>query len=257
MMTLDHPVPGQECQQMHTKLLRIGLLESESREYWRQYSPEAARNSAEQDRQAFEQRWFGSRSQERVRYLLQTLRSRFDGFPGALAALQAWNPLELDDRRIICHWHLQLSDPLYRQFSGQHLPERFLHPSPTIDRNAVIRWVDQQLEGRWAAATVLRMVAGLMGCLNEVGFCQGNANLRPLRRPPVSDIALSYGLYLLRQTNFQGSLDKNPYLASLGLTGVDFDYRLSRVPGLSFQKQLHLRDLHWHYPDLSHWQGYQ
>lgn len=250
---------GRECQDVHTKLLRIGLLEPESREYWRQSLSDGhnVRTLDEEVKRAFEGRWFGSRSEDRVRYLLQTLRGRFAVFPGCLTALKAWDPLDLDDRRVLCHWHLQLSDPLYRAFTGQHLSSRFQHPSPSLDRNAVIRWVEGFTQGRWAPATVLRMVAGLLGCLNEAGFCQGTAPLRPLRRPKVNDLVLSYGLYLLRDMEFEGQLTENPYFASVGLEGHSLEYQLARTPGIAFHKQLHLRELSWTYPSLAQWRAWE
>jgi hypothetical protein len=49
------------------------------------------------------------------------LRARFDAFPNALHVLQRWPHMSPDTRRVVCHWHLQLSDPLYRDFTGTFL----------------------------------------------------------------------------------------------------------------------------------------
>ena len=235
----------------HTRLLRLGLAEEESREYWshadRPMDPE------QRVKVAFEERWFGSRAMARVRYLILNLAYRFDAFPSALKALNRWKESQPEDRRILCHWHLQLSDPLYRSFTGGHLVERLHHPQPTLDRNSVLRWVEQQTERRWASTTTQRMVASLMGCLNEVGFCKGISPLRPLALPRVSDRALGYILYLLRETDYEGELGRNPYLGSLGLHGADLEERLSRVPGIQFHKMSDVMDLQWDYPSLWDW----
>jgi hypothetical protein len=191
----------------HTRLLRVGLAEPESREYWRQ----SQRNLEEGDRVriAFEERWFGSRAMARVQYLVQTFQMRFDGYPSALKALALWNPLELSDRLAVCHWHLQLSDPIYRKFCATHLVERFNHPEPTLDRNAVLRWAQTQ-QPSWSLSTVQRLVAGLMGCLNEVGFTEKATAIRPLSLPRVSDLALGYALYSAAGNRVRGDFIPKP-----------------------------------------------
>jgi hypothetical protein len=251
-MSLTSPTKhGQETTQPHTRLLRMGLAETESREYWRQ----AARilTPAERTRVAFEERWFGSRSMTRVQYLVQNFLYRFDAFPTALRALHSWNPSDPADRRVLCHWHLQLSDPMYRSFTGTHLPERLHHPEPTLDRNAISRWVESYTENRWAPATTARMVAGLMGVLNEVGYAEKTTPLRPFFIPRVSDQALAYLLYLLRETHYNGQLDDNAYLASLAIQGAQLEARLVQLPGLSYRKMSNVKELSWEYPDLCSW----
>src|SRR5690606_31961302 len=92
------------------------------------------------------------------------------------------------------------------------------------------------------------------GVLHEVGYIEkSSVALRPLTMPRVSDRALAYLLYLLRETQYQGSLSQNPYLGSLGLTGSELEVRLDRLPGLQFRKMSNIKDLHWSYPDLWHW----
>lgn len=251
-MTLTVPRRmNREVTAEHTGLLRMGLAEPESREYWRHADRNLAFN--EKIQAAFEERWFGSRTMVRVRHLLLGFQARFDAFPHALKALHHWNPTEPADRRLLCHWHVQLSDPLYRTFTATHLVERLQHPQPTLDKNAVIRWLDNHTEQRWAASTTQRMTAGLMGCLNEVGFTEKTTALRPLSLPKVSDHALAYGLYLLRETEFVGQLADNPYLASVGLTGEQLEARLSRLPGVKFRKMSDVKELEWTYPDLYQW----
>jgi len=240
-----------ECTQPHTRLLRMGLAEPESLEYWRQSGRPL--DPADLARVAFEERWFGSRAMARVRYLIQNFQARFGAYPNALKTLHRWNSQDPLERRILCHWHLQLSDPMYRQFTATHLPERLHHPQPTVDRNAVTRWVEDYTRRRWAAATTQRMCSGLMSTLHEVGYVEKTAALPPLSLPRVSDRALGYMLYLLRETEYQGTLGQNPYLGSLGLSGRELESRLSRVPGIQFRKMSDVKDLHWDYPDLWAW----
>jgi hypothetical protein len=240
-----------EVTQEHTRLLRMGLAEPESREYWRHSGRQLDPTQLIQI--AFEERWFGSRAMARVQYLIQNFRARFDAYPSALKTLHRWNSEDLAERRLLCHWHLQLSDPIYRSFTSTHLLERLHHPQPTLDRNAALRWVEGHGQGRWAAATARRMVSGLVGSAREAGFIEKTAALAPLSLPRVSDRALAYMLYLLRETDYQGSLSQNPYLGSVGLSGADLEVRLHRVPGLQFRKMSDVRDLHWDYANLWEW----
>ncbi len=62
------------------------------------------------NRDAFEQRWFGAKSLGRIRVLIPDLKARYDAFPAAFAILRRWPDMDPLARRIICHWHLQLSD---------------------------------------------------------------------------------------------------------------------------------------------------
>ena len=242
---------SREVIQEHTRLLRMGLAEPESREYWRQSGRQL--DPAELVRVAFEERWFGSRAMARVQYMIQNFQARFDAYPTALKTLHRWNCDDLTERRLLCHWHLQLSDPLYRSFTATHLVERLHHPQPTLDRNAALRWVERHSQGRWAAATAQRMVSGLAGSAREAGYLEKTAALAPLSLLRVSDRALAYILYLLRETEYEGNLSQNPYLVSVGLSGEELEVRLHRLPGIQFRKMSDVRDLHWDYADLWAW----
>lgn len=109
-------VPASENTEVHTGILRLALAIEDSRCYWEHVDaniPAGARA-----RHAFEGRWFGAKSMERVRYLLASFQARYDAFPRALPVLAHWRNMDLPSRQVICHWHLQLSD-------------RSTEPSPT------------------------------------------------------------------------------------------------------------------------------
>lgn len=241
----------QEIREVHTRLLRLGLAAEESRSWWVHVDPDQSQE--ETLRRAFEERWFGSRSMTRVRYIVVNLAWRFQTFPEALEVLRKWRPAEVGDRSQVCHLHLQLTDPLYRSFTGEYLPRLRQHPTPRVDRDSVSRWLDQLVEGRWAPATSLRMANGLLASATEAGLCEGSKATRPLRLPAVSDRALGYSLHLLRRVEFEGNLSRNPYLASLGLEGEVLEGRLRRVPGVSYRRLAGVQELEWQYPDLASW----
>ena len=113
---------GSEVEKSHSRLLRMSLAVEESREYWEHNDSSLSKKDIEII--AFEKRWFGNKSLSRVRTILRNFSDRFDVYPIALEVLQQWCPSELATRQNICHWHLQLSDPIYRQFSGVFLEQR-------------------------------------------------------------------------------------------------------------------------------------
>jgi len=113
-----------EAKRLHTRLLKCTLELENSRIYWGL----AGSGGALTAEQAFEEGWFGHRSLNRLQELLGDLRVRFDAFPSALQVLHGWKEMASDTQRLICHWHLQLADPLYRHFSGRRRSTREILP---------------------------------------------------------------------------------------------------------------------------------
>lgn len=245
--------PPSEVTDLHTRLLRMGLVPEESRAYWREADPE--RTQAERVEQAFSERWFGSRSMTRVRYLIQNLDFRFLSWPAALEALKLWRPEDPTTRSLLCHWHLQLSDPLYREFTGTYLPMRRGHPEPTTDVDGVVRWLNQKLGERWAPATTRRMATGLLRAATEAALCApGSSGPRAVLRPAVPDEALAYLLYLLRGTGIRGTLLENPYLWSVSLEPEALEPRLRKgLPGLAYRRRGDVREFDWEADGLPEW----
>lgn len=236
-----------ETTELHTRMLRMGLAAEDSRSYWEHADNEP---SAEK---AFEERWFGSRTMARVRTLMINFAHRFGTIPQARTALHRWNPADPRERNLVCHWHVQLSDPLYREFTGSILPQRRSHPEPTIDRTTTVRFVDRKTEGRWAPSTSQRMAAGLMSCACEAGLCEGSAAVRPLKLPRVGDRALTYLLYLLREVEFEGTLRENPYLASVGLNALEWEQRVRKLPGIHYARIGDVHELKFAHDNLLDW----
>ncbi|HRE89367.1 MAG TPA: DUF1819 family protein, partial [Myxococcota bacterium] len=207
---------------------------------------------------AFEHYWFGAKSLPRVEVLLTNMRARFSAFPDALHVLHVWPEMPLESRRLICHWHLQLSDPIYRQFTGDFLPERRDNLRPEVTRDQVVRWVrDLDLRtntaARWTTSTHTQFASKLLSCAFSAGLLTRNRDPRPLASPRVPVPALEYVLYLLRGVTFEGTLLDNPYLRSVGLVGELLDLRLRTLRGLTFRRQGSLIDFAWHHPDLRAW----
>ncbi|MEL6352963.1 MAG: BrxA family protein [Cyanobacteria bacterium J06627_28] len=242
---------GTEVDKFHTRLLRVSLALEESREYWEQMTLTTPKEG--RAKLAFENRWFGSKSMARVQRLLAEFGHRYDAYPEAIAALIHWQPNDLTTRQNICHWHLQLSDPMYRAFSSTFLEERRSQKAAKIDRDIVARWVTQNITAEWASATVLRMATALITCATAAGLCERAGSYRTLTYPKVTDAALTYWVYFLRGLQYQGTLLKNSYFMSVGLSDRFLEQRLRQLDALTFSRMGDLHEFDWRYADLQSW----
>ncbi len=242
--------PAEESR-VHTRLLKCALELEETRAWWAQVDPDA--DQPPDPEAAFHAYWFGDRSMARIRVLFTNMRARYGAFPDAARVLHRWRPADPDTRLPICHWHLQLSDPLYREFTGRFLVQRRDGFEPTITRDRVVRWVSDQGPGRWTTATRIQFASKLLGSAYAAGLVGSTRDPRPLRVPRVSDAALTYLLYLLRQVDFDGTMMHNPYLASVGLDGGALSDRLRGLDALRFGRSGNATDFGWCFDDLRSW----
>lgn len=222
-----------ELEELHTGILRLTLAVPESREYWRSAVP--GLKGAAQVERAFNERWFGARSMARVKLLLGAFALRFDRFPDSLSALRTFSPEAPQTRALICHWHVQLSDPLYRRFTGEFLAERRERGASAPDAPTVTRWVESQPNAAWAPATARKFATKLLRTAAEASLLPGD-KFSPLRPPIVPDESLLYLTRLLSTVRFQGTLLENPYFRSVGLDADDAAERLRRLPGIHFRR---------------------
>ena len=238
-----------EAKELHTRLLKCALEMPDARGL----APRAGRRRLCKSHRGFRTVRFGARSLARVKVLVANFRVRFDVYPAALRVLSEWTDMEPDTRRLICHWHVQLADPLYRAFTGDYLAVRRLGPRPAVSRDLVVAWVGQEGIPRWSLATRIQFASKLLSTAFSAGLVGSNKDPRPLLLPQVSDDALTYLLYLLREVEFSGTLLDNPYLASVGLGGSILEERLRGLSALSFRRQGDLVDFGWSFPDLAAW----
>lgn len=242
--------PKEETE-VHTRILRLALGVEESRAYWENIDPTVP--PGPRAIQAFEQRWFGGKSLERVRTLLANFGARYDVFPEALGVLRRWNGMDPVTRQVICHWHMQLTDPIYRRFTGEFLVQRRTLPKPELDRALVVRWITASYPDRWASSTVIQFASKLLSAAFEAGLVTPNRDPRRPTLPKVSDRALEYILYLLRSVTFSGNILDNPYLLSVGLDRGFLGQRLSALTSIRHRRMVDLDDFGWSHPSLSTW----
>ena len=234
----------------HTRIMKCTLEIEHSRAYWQQCELSDTLVSSQV---AFEKAIFGSRTYSRVERLMADMRHRFDAFPFALNVLKRWPTMDPQDRSLLCHWHMQLADPLYRGFTGDYLVKRFAGPRPVVDKALVVSWIEEQTPERWQIPTRMKIASKLMTSALSAGLLGSNRDPRPIRFPRVSDTALTYLVYLLRDVEFAGTILENPYIASTGVDTDAFISRLRSLPALRFQRQGDFLDFAWQYDGLENW----
>ena len=248
---MQQPRP-REVTEIHTRILKVTLEADNAREYWRR--PEAHPDHGDtRIEQAFTGYWFGARSMARIRDLLANFDARFGAYPAALEALAAWSGIDRVTRVVICHFHVQLSDPLYRAFTGEHCPDQ-REGGRALTRDAVLRWVrGQDPQDRWSATTQAQFASKLLSCAKGAGLVERNQDPRPLTVPRVTSAALGYLLHVLRGVEFGGSLHHNPYLRSVGIVGGSFADRVRAVPGVSLRSVADLVELDFEHDTPLDW----
>ena len=243
--------PPAEATFFHTRILRCTLAVDDSYAYWRRVDPDAS--AAVSARVAFEARWFGMKSEARVRTLVTDMAERFHAFPEALALLHALETVPSHLRPLICHVHTQLADVIYRRFTGELLPTLRAQGVTGIDRRTAGDWVDGLAPGRWALTSSVKFGANLLSTAFEAGLVGGRRDPRALKLVTVPDVMLGYVLYLLRGVSFEGTLTDNPYLRSLGVTAASFGSYAPRIPGIRYAELGGTAELVFTEPDLRTW----
>jgi hypothetical protein len=236
-----------ETTDVHSRILKCALEIPEARSYWDHVDPSDPPPTADR---AFEEGWFGRKSHARVEVLLINFRARFYDVGDALRALRSWPSIQPDERALVCHWHVQLTDPVYRHFTGEFLPERLV---PSITRERVVEWVETQAPGRFTDSTKVQFASKLLSSAHDVGIVKGIRDPRPVGSPRVTEAALTYLMYLLREVGFEGSLLDNPYLGSVGLRDDSVDDRLRTSRAFAFRRSANVVDAGWRHPSLLAW----
>lgn len=234
-----------EEQQVHTRLLKCALAEEQALVWWERSTPTTTAADA------FNELWWGSASEARVRVLVTNMRARFP--PDRVQVLRALPNLNHQERAWVGLWHLMLADPIARQAAGDYLPSRRRDGFQDIRKEGLVDWVRDTFDDRWSGATRSQFGSKLLGVFKRVGLIEGIRGPRPLRVPPLSDRALTYLLYTLRESEVTGELDDNPYLRALGLSDDDLLARLSSLTAVRYRRVGDIGSFEWKHPTALSW----
>lgn len=192
----------------HTGLLRLGLDPEASRVFWQRAPAEVP--ASELLAMARAGNWFPQHSEARVKYLVSHLQRRF---PGPIrAVLQRWKPELLGQEPIVCHWHLQLTDPLYRGFTFGFLLPRWSIGSDELGLDQVQDWLRRRKgSDKWSPATLRRLASGLFSAATEAGLLAlAGRSQRTLKKPQVNAQSIEYLFAVL--DGLEQPVDPAPYL---------------------------------------------
>jgi hypothetical protein len=238
-----------EATKYHTRLLKAALAVEESRAYWaaRRTKPVPTPDAA------FSEYWFGAKSLPWLRRLLADMRERYEAYPSAIRVLSAWEHMSAAMRTTICHWHLQLADPLYRKFTGHFLPDREHGGFSSITRSVVARWIEEVCPDRWQTTTRNQFGRKLLYSAADSGLLKADGNDWAFATPRIDDASLTYFMYLLREIDFKGTLTNNPYLRSVEVDAATLAGRLQASPDVKLYRQSDLIDFTWKHDSLIDW----
>ncbi len=236
-----------ETTEVHTRIMRCALEVPASRAFWQH----GLEDDVSADR-AFTEYWFGAKSLARCRVLVSNFRARYAAFPQALIVLAGWTDMAPGTRALIAHWHLQLTDPFYRIFTGEWLVER-RSDGRDVTRDIVVDWVGDHGRSNWTMASRIQVASKLLSAAYSAGLVSRNRDPRPVVAPRVRDDAITYLMYLLRGVEFEGTLLDNPYTRSVGLDPDWLVERLTDAPAVRVRRQGDLVDFTWEHDSLSEW----
>lgn len=249
--TIESATRATEGQQLHTRILRVMLATEDSVGYWRASGREAL-ELKDRVRTAYEERWFGAKSEARVKTLLGDMALRFDAYPNALQALHVWDPPRFL-APWLCHFHTQLADPIYRAFTGEYLPERRVAGYERVDRESVARWVNERWPERWSPITCLKFGSNLLATAAAAGLLKQRRDPRELQAPRAPKLAVEYLFYLLREVQIEHALLDSPYVKALAVTHAERAQLVHPLSGVRIHALGDVIEFTWVFPDLLSW----
>lgn len=206
----------------------MGLEATASRIYWNHADP--SQSSSEHRSRAASESWFPDLSEARRNYLLREFDKRFS--PAHLRALKAALPEPGAATALVCHWHLQWSDPLYREFTSDYLVGAWARPDARLDVDAVQSW----LQGRgshseWSASTLRRLSSGLLAAAGEAGFLKGAGRKKELRTVTVDPAGMDYLREQLLEDEGEPGLGEEIFLSGTVPATTQADVNPAQKPG--------------------------
>ena len=182
------------------------------------------------------------------------MRVRFDAFPAALRVLAGWRAMPPEARRLICHFHVQLTDPLYRAFTGEFLPERRDALRLEVHRQTVIQWAAEHGPSRWALKTQLQFASRLLSCAGAAGLLRGTRDPREVVAPRVPDArARVHPLHAARAPVPRQPRRRIPTSRRSAWPAVTSPIGCARCRTIELRQVGDVHELDWRYPDLEAW----
>jgi len=199
----------------HTAMIRVTARLNETMTYIRHYNDEI--NAADLKKSAWSQQWFGFLSESIFNRLMPTLSNRFGKYSYLMEILQRWSfqGIENHDFKLICHFHIQISDPYYRWATGEYIPARFNEGIDEITKSSLAKALSTRTVNPLNANTLHKLSRNILTTARDTGLLQGKTD-KTIAIPASSVEVLGYLLYALRLFDFSMSeIPESPYIQSV------------------------------------------
>jgi hypothetical protein len=199
----------------HMTMLRIGARIEESRSYIRNY--QAGYTVKELKLKAWDEQWFGFIPESIFVRLIPAFHSRFGNYPEMVNVIQngITKGLESYDFKMICNFHIQISDPYYRWFSGDYIPNRLDNGLQEITSTTTAVDFNTKFKKNIKANTLKHFAVNLLNSANDTGLLKGT-KLRVTQTPTVTVFFLGYLIYTLGSFDFpMADLINSPFIKSI------------------------------------------
>lgn len=167
-----------------------------------------------------------TKSEARLPLLRRQMDRRFAAYPHAHATLHEWSNgagIFPGLHALICHWHLQLADPIYRAFTVW-----LRQLSQVTLRDVNDDFLQAFASDSWSASTRLQLASKLLSAVCEAGLISSGRATRQVLVPHVTDAAVAYVVHLIEGIEYEGTAIDNPYMASVGIDRS----RLEKIPSI-------------------------
>jgi hypothetical protein len=199
----------------HTRIKKVGPRLDLARAYIRYANPDDG--IAIQRQKAWDEHWFGFLSEPMFKQVLPAFHQRFGQYTSILKTLKGWLEYELEahDFRLICHLHIQLTDPLYRWVTGTYMPQRYAEGYDEITTMVTFRQIQENGGESFSPPSLNKLSSCILSAARDNGLLKGKAK-KSFDRPLVSVTFLGYLIHVLRLFQFPLSdLPTSPYIQSV------------------------------------------
>lgn len=172
-----------------------------------------------QREKTWNEQWFGFLSEEMTERLVYANYQRFIQFPKLIKITKNWlsNGLENHDFKLICHFHIQLSDLFYRWATGEYFYQRYKEGFDDISSSILTKKLEENFKDlkNLTTQSYNRISRGILSSARDTGILKGKSN-KFFTTPLVSIEFLAYLIYSLKNFNFPISeLPNSPYIQSI------------------------------------------
>ncbi|MCB1177005.1 MAG: hypothetical protein KDK36_05440 [Leptospiraceae bacterium] len=201
MFDLDlQSIPGL-VEKFHFHILKVNVLKNETKIFLER-CPENFQNLNYEI--AIQNRWFGNKSDARIKHLFQVFNSRYLAYPKPISLLKKnIHKMNQLDWNWIIYIHLLVTDPVFRWFSCDYLFSLSL--GEEFSRDELARNMEEVLKDHIRTNTRITLSAKLITAGKFLGILKGGSYFKysPL---DFSHFGLYYVLYFLQTLSFDINL---------------------------------------------------